>query len=263
MFKVGIMQGRLSHKPGAPLQSFPYQTWREEFDVAAETGLNHIEWLVDRLDDPRNPINSSAGLSRIKSALYNSGVRVSSSCFHFVLDDHWQNLPTHLKRESVGRLFESLEYCGCEVVCWPLQNPDSTDVDVVNSLMRHTSIRVAFEVNSGIRKFSESILSTKNSVGIVFDTGNVWAESVNYFEELHSAFPTLSEVHLKDKDRITGISKSLGDGDTPLIQTFTFLQSMQWDGLYTLETPILDNYAGELARNLRYLKSNVTDLSGI
>ena len=29
--KLGIMQGRLSEKPGQNLQSFPYATWKDEF----------------------------------------------------------------------------------------------------------------------------------------------------------------------------------------------------------------------------------------
>ena len=42
------MQGRLSQKNNLPLQSFPFNTWENEFYRAKTIGFNKIEWLVDK-----------------------------------------------------------------------------------------------------------------------------------------------------------------------------------------------------------------------
>lgn len=48
--KLGIVQGVLSNSG----EGFPYKTWKNEFVVTKELGLNCIEWIVDS-----NPINAA------------------------------------------------------------------------------------------------------------------------------------------------------------------------------------------------------------
>ena len=54
------MQGRLSQKKNLPLQSFPHDTWREEFYRAKKIGFTRIEWLIDIENDYKNPIFSTS-----------------------------------------------------------------------------------------------------------------------------------------------------------------------------------------------------------
>ena len=54
----GIMQGRLSQKIDLPLQSFPHDSWENEFSRAKELGFKRLEWLVDIENDYNNPIFS-------------------------------------------------------------------------------------------------------------------------------------------------------------------------------------------------------------
>ncbi len=44
---VGIMQGRLSPPVGGRIQSFPVQTWADEFPRAREAGLASIECIYE------------------------------------------------------------------------------------------------------------------------------------------------------------------------------------------------------------------------
>ena len=62
---IGIMQGRLSNKLGMPLQSFPWDSWEEEFERASSIGFNQIEWLLDGVNDTNNPIASVDGRKQI------------------------------------------------------------------------------------------------------------------------------------------------------------------------------------------------------
>ena len=72
MFRLGIIQGRLSPMEDGRIQSFPAKNWRNEFDIAADCGFEIMEWVVD-VDHPElNPIFSKYGkisLKNVKSSL--------------------------------------------------------------------------------------------------------------------------------------------------------------------------------------------------
>ena len=59
------MLGRLSPKYNQPLQSFPINSWAQEFDNASKLELDCIEWLEDGVSDENNPFFSSAGRKRL------------------------------------------------------------------------------------------------------------------------------------------------------------------------------------------------------
>jgi L-ribulose-5-phosphate 3-epimerase len=66
MIKVGIMQGRLSQPINGKIQSFPKDTWREEFHLAKKIGFDLIEWVLDD-DLTSNPIIDKEKLIEIKN----------------------------------------------------------------------------------------------------------------------------------------------------------------------------------------------------
>ena len=64
--KIGIMQGRLLKPESKLIQSFPKKNWAKEFEIAKSNRIKIIEWIVDRKDFQKNPINTSTGRSKIK-----------------------------------------------------------------------------------------------------------------------------------------------------------------------------------------------------
>ena len=46
-FKIGIMQGRLSKPTDGKIQSFPKNSWENEFYLAKKIGFELIEWVID------------------------------------------------------------------------------------------------------------------------------------------------------------------------------------------------------------------------
>ena len=50
--RIGIMQGRLSKPLNRKIQSFPKNSWENEFYVAKDVGFELIEWVLD--DDLKN-----------------------------------------------------------------------------------------------------------------------------------------------------------------------------------------------------------------
>ena len=63
---LGIIQGRLSPYTGGKIQSFPKNTWEDEFILAKKLGLNTIELCLDSDDWEKNPIWTVQGTNRIK-----------------------------------------------------------------------------------------------------------------------------------------------------------------------------------------------------
>ena len=45
--RIGISQGRLIRPPNNQLQWFPGKKWKEEFILAKQIGINHIEFLAE------------------------------------------------------------------------------------------------------------------------------------------------------------------------------------------------------------------------
>ena len=87
--ELGIMQGRLSDKPGQSLQSFPYLTWKDEFFLARNFGLDHIEYLVDDVYDTLNPITNKEGRNQIAQLSKESNIKVNSLCAHTFISDNF------------------------------------------------------------------------------------------------------------------------------------------------------------------------------
>ena len=58
------MQGRLSVQSSDLIQSFPTNSWDEEFEKASKIGFEVIEWILDQYE---NPLFSTEGISEIKS----------------------------------------------------------------------------------------------------------------------------------------------------------------------------------------------------
>ncbi|GBL40917.1 hypothetical protein EMGBD3_02850 [Nitrosarchaeum sp.] len=50
--KIGIMNGRLSPPVDNHIQSFPVNSWRNEFQRAYDCGFDSIEWVFDLNPNP-------------------------------------------------------------------------------------------------------------------------------------------------------------------------------------------------------------------
>ena len=64
--KLGVMQGRLLPKYKGRFQAHPLGYWPDEFPIAAEFGLQCIEFIFDFNDYQLNPLWTVDGLKEIK-----------------------------------------------------------------------------------------------------------------------------------------------------------------------------------------------------
>ena len=101
---IGIMQGRLSNKPGQPLQSFPWNTWKKEFLRAHSIGFNQIEWLVD--DAKNNPIASFTDCIGVENGL--AVLDDCGTCHQSYIYDSYTHIPTYIN-DTLGLVLGATE----------------------------------------------------------------------------------------------------------------------------------------------------------
>ena len=80
MTRIGIMQGRLLPAVEGHFQCFPRDHWAEEFPLAAEAGLQSIEWIYDAYGADANPIATDEGIAEMKAAAETHHVQILSIC---------------------------------------------------------------------------------------------------------------------------------------------------------------------------------------
>ena len=93
-FPLGTMQGRLLPKYKGRYQAHPNGYWRDEFAVAAEAGLDLIEFILDLEDAAENPLFADS--QAIKAITAKTGIGVVSICA-----DYFMDAPLHTDRNSV------------------------------------------------------------------------------------------------------------------------------------------------------------------
>ncbi len=86
MNKIGIMQGRLSKPGDNKIQAFPWQTWEEEFEIAAGLGFDEIEFIFEAKGYEDSPWLTPRGLSKIKKVSKRTGVEVNYICADYFME---------------------------------------------------------------------------------------------------------------------------------------------------------------------------------
>ena len=81
------MQGRLSPPVGDRIQGFPISSWRQEFSVAREAGLECIEWIYEIGNGDRNPMASDEGIKEVRQLSETTSVEVSSICADYFMEE--------------------------------------------------------------------------------------------------------------------------------------------------------------------------------
>jgi L-ribulose-5-phosphate 3-epimerase len=251
MNAIGIMQGRLSHRQGQPVQSFPWMSWQEEFPLARACGFDRIEWLLtaDRLDD--NPIWTDEGVREIRRQITTTGVAVTSVCADCFIRRPFvgvSNDERHGNEAVLERLVARCGQIGIEVVLIPLleggaiRDPGE-GLTVLSSLGRALAMAEASSIQLGLesdmpaptlRKLIDD--SGSPALGAYYDVGNAVSGGHDVVADVHALAPVLCGVHLKDRKRDGG-STALGDGDVDFGAFIKALNAVGYSGPLILETP--------------------------
>ncbi len=81
--KIGIMQGRLSEMYENKIQSFPSQSWKEEFKIASNCEFKIIEWIFDEIQP--NPILTDEGIIEINQLMEKNNISINAICADYFM----------------------------------------------------------------------------------------------------------------------------------------------------------------------------------
>jgi len=268
---IGIMQGRLSNKSG-DLQSFPWDSWTEEFSRASLIGFDRIEWLIDGDSISKNPIASIEGRKKISELKSKYKLSVTSLCAHALIDGNL--LSSGYKQLNAKKLFfDILSYAieaEIEYVILPIMDAMSLKNQKSKTKLQNilfeglldNDIKILLESDLPAIELKDFIEKIDNdNVGILYDLGNATALGFDIENELEVLLPYIFEIHIKDRFSNNGSSARLGNADTGFDKAAKALKKLSWRGPFILETPILDNWKSEALANFAFSQKFINSIS--
>jgi L-ribulose-5-phosphate 3-epimerase len=250
MTGVGIMQGRLLPPVNNAIQAFPEHRWQEEFALAAEIGLDCIEFIFDGPEYTTHPLMMRDGLHEIQQLIRETEVRVRSVCA-----DYFMPYPLHrgTPDQLAARVMilqdlilncSTLDVGNIIIPCVDnsrLQNDDEMqEFKYRLGKCLHTAedcgINIALETDLGPESFSGLVQEIGNDyLKINYDTGNSASLGYDPAAEFACYGQWITDVHIKDRV-LGGTTVPLGEGavDFPLV--FSLLNRMNYNGIFILQT---------------------------
>jgi L-ribulose-5-phosphate 3-epimerase len=249
MQRIAIMQGRLLPESGGPIQRFPRERWREEFALAAQAGVDAIEWIYDVHGANVNPLASDAGVADMQTLSRQHGIAVVSVCADYFLDcplvrtapDNVEDLFAHLVW-LVGRCARA----GITRVVLPFVDAASIDTPaderrIVEVLKRivplctASGVELHLETSLAPDAFSSLLLQVPDPLlRVNYDSGNSASLGYDVARELAAYGTRIGSVHIKDRIHRGG-TVPLGTGDANLPALFSGLAGLQYQGDYVLQ----------------------------
>ena len=268
-----IMQGRLVPPEGNRFQSFPRQRWRDEFSLAAQAGLNAIEWIFDVYGEDVNPLISDAGIAEMLALSQQTGITVRSLCADYFMDRPLLRATEPERTQLIDKMEWLLSRCkllGIGRIVIPfvdnsrIENP--AEEAQVLSILR--AILPAAE-SYGVELHLETSLAPQSFASLLdrcphplvranYDSGNSASLGYNVSEEFAAYGSRIGSVHIKDR-KLGGGTVPLGTGNTDLPGLFRGLAGLDYNGDYVLQ--IARSNPGEelpwIAKNLSWVVTQI------
>ena len=245
--RIGFMQGRLSPIRNGRIQSFPWETWREEFEEASNGSLRKMEWTIDTEDFFSNPILMPIGQEEIKSlkSLYNVEIP-SVTCDYFMENPPWKSDTEHLFA-CIESILLGMTAIGAKILVIPLvdnSSPgDSNEVSQVvhffsrmSNLLLTNDLKIAFETDLGPQPIADFLSNfNEESFGVNYDIGNSASFGFNPRKEFAAVGPRVINVHVKDRV-LGGTTVPLGTGNADFPTVFQCLKDHGYVGNLIMQT---------------------------
>jgi len=257
----GVMQGRLSHQGTRGYQGFPWDTWKNEFSLAADRRLEHIEWMLDPVKVMDNPF--IAETSELRELTHETGVNVVSLCANFLMDNPF-DLGDSYPWKILDALLFPMQEVGVRSLIIPCVDKSSLRAEAsyerfvkascaLEKELKETNIRVSLETDLDPVNFSILLDDLDpDFFSVNYDIGNSSFLGYRFEEEFDCYGIRISNIHIKD--RLLGSrSVPLGQGNADIIGVLARLKEMKFNGPATMEAFRDDNGLRVLDAQLRWL----------
>lgn len=247
-YQLGVMQGRLLPKYKGRYQAHPCGYWEEEFSIAAEHGLDLIEFILDFNEVESNPLSSTKGISHLSSVIEKTGVKVKSICADYFMENplFLSNGMSHRNAvDTLVNLIHAASSIGATDIVVPCVDHASLDsetkleglktvLDGLYSTADRCSVNIALETDLGPKEFAKLMKHFGPRITVNYDTGNSAALGFFPKEEVSAYGKRISDIHLKDRIR-GGRSVPLGEGDTDFDSFFSSLSTIDFNGHFIMQ----------------------------
>lgn len=248
--QIGFMQGRLSPLVDGKIQAFPWDTWHDEFRLAAAFSFPLMEWTLDQERIAENPIMTETGRQRIRSLSEQYGLAIASltgDCF--MQAPFWK--ATGGDRGMLEETFDSVAHCchkaGVSMIVVPLVDNGSLETrgqedHLVDFLLSRRddfekkNLRIIFESDyrpDQLAAFMDRLGGMP--FGVNYDIGNSAALGFHPSEEFSQYGSHIVNVHVKDR-AFGGTTVPLGTGDSDFEAVFQGLADLHYHGNFILQT---------------------------
>lgn len=273
MNPIGIMQGRLSPPIGGRIQSFPVDTWREEFCLAHEAGLACIEWIYEADAEAVNPLRTDEGVAEIRRLAEDSRVAVWSVCADYYMAERLvtpDGVPREATVEHLIWLVRRARLLGVRYIVVPFVDASSLQSpQEVEGLLAVLKLVMSAAEHAGVELHLEADLKPTDLVAVLervshpfvranYDIGNSAALGHDPVGELTLLGPWLGSVHVKDRLLGSG-TVPLGTGATDFPTCFRLLCAAGFHGPFILQAARQEGLSEvELAiRNRRFVEEQL------
>jgi hexulose-6-phosphate isomerase len=247
---IGFMQGRLSPLVDGRIQAFPWDTWQQEFAIAAAHGFRLLEWTLDQDRLYENPLLTTSGQAQIRALCRRHDFAIPSltgDCFMQAPFWKARGVDRDAGESDFLAIAKACAAVGISKMVVPLvdngriDGPAQEDALVafleshVGYLTEH-AVQVAFECDFAPPALARFIGRLEPSVfGINYDIGNSAALGFDPTEEIAAYGRRIINVHVKDR-LLGGTTVPLGTGNADFEIAFGALAQVEYSGTYILQT---------------------------
>jgi L-ribulose-5-phosphate 3-epimerase len=266
-----VMQGRLVPPEGGRFQCFPRERWRDEFVLAAQAGLDAIEWIFDVYGEDANPLATGDGLAEMRALCDKTGVAVRSLCADYFMDRPFLRTTQTERDELIQKMQWLLSRCssigiGRVVVPFVDQSRIENDDEKVEVLSILRTLLPAAESNQ-VELHLETSLAPQPFAALLeqcphpllranYDSGNSSSLGYRPAEEFAAYGDRIGSVHIKDRV-CGGGTVPLGTGDADLPAVFHGLAALGYRGDYVMQIA-----RPESGQELSWISRNRTWIAG-
>ncbi len=266
--RLGVMQGRLSERPGAALQAFPRATWEREFSLAKSAGFDCIEWVLDSGPGSDNPLWSPAGRAEIRRVIAATGVVVSSicaDCFMTAPLAGADSARTEASAAAMKTVIAAAAEVGARRILVPLVEVSALPTPALRASFVHSvrqclavaeahQIVLALEMEVPGAEYAAFVASIGHPlVRACYDSGNSAAQGFDIGKDVVDVVPYLDAVHIKDR-LVGGTSQPLGSGHANFDGFFDALGRGGFQGDLILQHYFAADPMFDALRSLNFVK---------
>ena len=247
--RIGIMQGRLSRPINNRIQSFPLNSWEDEFYLAKEIGFELIEWVLDEnIQD--NPILNKKYFSKINFVKNETGININSICCDYFMKNSLSKNSKSFSEKNLEimnfLIEESCPLNNIKIIDLPLVGEESLkrkkiSEDYKNVLLKlekkilGNNLMVALETDLGPNELKDFLKNfNKNAVTVNYDMGNSAFWEFEAKKEFLSYGKLISNVHIKDCTP-RDYTVQLGDGNVNFDEIFLLLKKNNYKADFILQ----------------------------